>query len=194
MKGPPSLEVLCEGWLVREGGEVVDASSTVALLLTDIGPVLIDTGSRARAPDLAAALSRSGVGPGDVRHVVNTHLHTDHCGCNDMFPDAVFHAHALEDPPAGCRRVAREEQVAGGVRLVPTPGHTRGSVSVFVEADRRYAVCGDALPTKANYESNAPPAVHFDRALALRSMEAVLAWADTVVPGHDRPFDVVRKK
>lgn len=194
MTGAPALKVLCDGWLVREGADVVDASSTVTLVIADIGPVLIDTGSRARAPELSAALSRAGMRPEDIRHVVHTHLHTDHCGCNDMFPDAVFHAHALEDPPAGYRRVTHEEQVARGVRLVPTPGHTRGSISVFVEADRRYAVCGDALPTRANYESHAPPAVHFDRALALRSMDAVLAWADTVVPGHDRPFDVVRKK
>jgi glyoxylase-like metal-dependent hydrolase (beta-lactamase superfamily II) len=188
------VEVLCEGWLVREAGEVAAASSTVTLVGTDAGPVLVDTGSRDRSADLLSAMSRAGVRPGHVRHVVNTHLHMDHCGSNDLFPNAVFHAHALEDPPAGCRRVAGETRLAGGVRLVPTPGHTRGSLSVFVESDRRYAVCGDAIPTRANYESRVPPAKHFDRALAVRSMDMVLAWAETVVPGHDRPFEVVQKK
>lgn len=194
MTGAPALRVLCDGWLVREGGAVVDASSTVTLVTTDIGPILVDTGSRARAGELSAALTRDGVKAGDITHVINTHLHMDHCGCNDMFPHAVFHAHALEDPPVGYRRVVGEERVTKGVRLVPTPGHTRGSISVFVEAERRYAICGDALPTRANYESRSPPAIHFDRALALRSMDTLLAWADAVVPGHDRPFNVLRKK
>lgn len=186
--------MLCEGWLVREGGRVVEASSTVALVETTAGAILVDTGSRDRVSELRSALSRSGVRPEEVRHVVNTHLHMDHCGCNDVFPDAVFHAHALEDPPIGYRRVNGEEVLTDGVRLAPTPGHTRGSVSLYVESDRRYAICGDALPTKGNYESHAPPAVHFDRALALRSMDAILGWADVVVPGHDSPFEVLRKK
>ena len=158
------------------------------------GLVVVDTGAPSSAPALSGALSAHGVRPESVRHVVNTHLHVDHCGCNDLFPEAVFHAHALEDPPAGYRRVTGEVALAEGVRLVPTPGHTRGSISVLVESDRRYAVCGDAVPTKGNYESRTPPAVHFDRALAARSMDMVLGWAQTVVPGHDRPFDVMGKK
>ena len=191
---PPTVKVLCEGWLVRQGGRVVDASSTVTLLGARAGLVVVDTGAPSSAPALSGALSAHGVRPESVRHVVNTHLHVDHCGCNDLFPEAVFHAHALEDPPAGYRRVTGEVALAEGVRLVPTPGHTRGSISVLVESDRRYAVCGDAVPTKGNYESRTPPAVHFDRALAARSMDMVLGWAQTVVPGHDRPFDVMGKK
>jgi glyoxylase-like metal-dependent hydrolase (beta-lactamase superfamily II) len=74
-----------------------------------------------------------------------------------------------------------------------TPGHTSGSISVFVEGDRRYVMCGDAIPTRANYESMLPPAVHMDRKLALMSMDRILSWAEIVVPGHDPPFEVSEK-
>ena len=188
------VRVLCAGSIVRRGEVIACASSTVTLADTDIGPVLVDTGSASRADDLSRALSEAGVRPEDVRHVVSTHLHVDHCGCDDMFPDAVFHAHSLEDPPVGTHKVHGEARLAPGVRLVHTPGHTRGSMSVFVESDRRYAICGDAVPTKANYDSRTPPSVHFDRALAVRSMDMILGWAQTVVPGHDPQFDILGKK
>ncbi len=193
MTGPPTVRILCDGWLVREGGVVTDASSTVTMLETDVGIVLVDTGSRSCADKLWEALSAIGTRKKDVSYVVNTHLHMDHCGANDMFPDAVFYAHGLEDPPIGTRKVSSETRLAHGVRIVPTPGHTRGSVSVFVESDRRYAVCGDAIPTKANYDAHLPPAVHFDRAVALLSMDVILGWARTVVPGHDPAFDILGK-
>lgn len=194
MTGPPAVRVLCDGWLVREGGAVKDASSTVTLVESDAGVIVVDTGSPSCSDGLSRALSGLGVQPRVVRHVVNTHLHVDHCGSNDMFRDAVFYAHRLEDPPVGTRKISAEVELARGVRVVPTPGHTRGSVSVLVESDQRYAICGDAIPTKANYESHAPPAIHFDRALALRSMDMLLAWAQVVVPGHDHPFAVLGKK
>lgn len=194
MTGRPSVQVLCEGWLVREGGVVVDASSTVTLLEADIGRVLVDTGSAAYSDDLLSALSARGLSPEDISHVVNTHLHADHCGSNQLFADAVFYANALEDPPIGTRRTYGDTPLAVGVKLVPTPGHTRGSISVMVESERRFAICGDAVPTRANYESHTPPAIHFDRTLAVRSMEMVLRWAHRVVPGHDAPFEVLAKE
>ena len=53
--------------------------------------------------------------------------------------------------------------------------------------------CGDALPTKSNYESMTPPAIHVYRRLAISSMERVIGLADVVVPGHDSPFETLRK-
>lgn len=190
----PVVRILCEGWLVRAGEVVVDASSTVTMLGTDAGIVIVDTGSRARRDGLSSALSEIGVRPEMVRHVVNTHLHSDHYGANDMFPNAILHAHVSEGPPVGTRTVTGEVGLARGVRLVHTPGHTKGSISVLVESDRRYAICGDAIPTKANYDSHVPPSLHFDRALAVRSMDMLLGWAQTVVPGHDKPFTILAKE
>lgn len=194
MSPVPMVEVFHEGWVVREGGAVVDASSSVTVVRAGPACIVVDTGSRTDLEAVSEAFASRGVRPEGVTHVVNTHMHTDHCGCNHLFADARFFAHSLEDPPLGTVRVDRDVALVPGVRLVHTPGHTQGSMSVLVESDRRYAICGDAVPTRANYESHAPPAVHVDRALALRSMDALLGWAEVVIPGHDRQFTVVGKR
>jgi glyoxylase-like metal-dependent hydrolase (beta-lactamase superfamily II) len=46
------------------------------------GVALIDTGTRDHFPQVKARLDQIGVGPGDVRMLVNTHAHADHIGGN----------------------------------------------------------------------------------------------------------------
>jgi len=139
-------------------------------------------------------LESAGVPPGTVSHLVNTHLHIDHCGCNELFENAKVYAHSLESPPVGVVRVSDRMEILPGVELVPTPGHTRGCLSVFVSAEKRYAICGDAIPTKANYENLVPPAINIDAKLALRSLKAIAWWAEIIIPGHGPPFEVLAKK
>jgi glyoxylase-like metal-dependent hydrolase (beta-lactamase superfamily II) len=57
-------------------------------------------------------------------------------------------------------------------------------------ATRRVVIAGDALPTLGNFQKRVPPAVHYDRALAVASMNKIIEMADMVIPGHDRPFSV----
>lgn len=190
----PAVKVLCEGFLVREGSRVVDASSTVTLVSSPSGDVLVDTGATHRRDELLSALNTSGLSPSSVRVVANTHLHVDHCGNNDLFGRARFYAHRSENPPIGTVRVDDKTTLGSGVSLVLTPGHTRGSATVFVESDLRYAICGDAIPTKANYDSRTPPAVNIDPCLALASLDLISSWADVVIPGHGPPFRTIGKK
>ena len=44
------------------------------------GPVLVETGPASTLPTLLARLEEHGVQPGDVRHVLVTHMHLDHAG------------------------------------------------------------------------------------------------------------------
>jgi len=189
----PVVRVVREGFVVRDGTRIVDASSTVTLLDTPKGRFIVDTGSPRDADGLESALGKMGVPLGSVDFIVNTHLHADHCGGNDLFPRARLMAHEFEGPPLGAVKVVGDMPVSHGVMIRITPGHTSGSISVFVEGDRRYVMCGDAIPTRANYESMLPPAVHMDRKLALMSMDRILSWAEIVVPGHDPPFEVSEK-
>ena len=189
-----SVQLLMPGFLDRKGDVVVDASSNVTLIETSGKRILVDTGSPKDWDKLSSALLSAKVRPESVDHVVNTHLHIDHCGCNDMFEKALMHAHELESPPIATRRIVSRTTLLMGVELVPTPGHTPGSVTVFVQADKRYAICGDAIPTRQNYESHVPPFIAFDKAIALSSMDLIISLADVVIPGHDTPFDVRRKK
>ncbi len=45
---------------------------------------------------LPAQLAKVGYRPEDVTHVINTHLHIDHCGCNHLFPQATVVCHVRE--------------------------------------------------------------------------------------------------
>ncbi|UCE81441.1 MAG: MBL fold metallo-hydrolase [Methanobacteriota archaeon] len=190
----PEVKVLCAGFVVREKERVVDASSTVTLITSGQCMIIVDTGSPGRMGLLRERIKEVPLAAEAVQRVVNTHLHADHCGGNDLFTEAMFLAHALEDAPPKSIKVGGGFRISDGITVLETPGHTLDSITVLVESDRKYAICGDAIPTKANYDSNAPPAIHIDRRMAMESMEKILEWADVVIPGHDNPFEPVRKK
>ncbi len=188
------VQVLVEGHLVRNGAVILEASSTITLVKSGGMKVIVDTGSPSEIPVLLSALEGAGIRPSEIDYVVNTHLHLDHVGGNGLFTNARFYAHQLEFPPIGVFRVSDELTVLPGVELLPTPGHTAGSMSVLARADRRYAICGDAVPTRANYESHVPPMININPLLALKSMEVLGSAADVIVPGHEGPFPVSRKR
>jgi glyoxylase-like metal-dependent hydrolase (beta-lactamase superfamily II) len=189
-----SVRPILDGRLVRSGDEVLDASSTVSLVVSADKRVIVDTGSSADSKLLRESLRAASVRPDEVDIVVNTHLHMDHIGGNSLFPNARFYAHRLESPPLGTIRISDQFELLPGVELVLTPGHTAGSISVLVHAERRYAICGDAIPTRANIENHVPPSININPRLALKSMDYLEASADVIVPGHEGQFEVVRRK
>jgi glyoxylase-like metal-dependent hydrolase (beta-lactamase superfamily II) len=178
---------------VREGDVVIDASSTATLVESEGKLMIVDTGSAEDSDEIDAALKDHGVACSDIDFVVNTHLHRDHSGCNELFVNARVCAHELEAPPLGSLSFSGEMTLLRGVEVVPTPGHTMGSISVFVHSDRRYAICGDAIPTRANYDQMSPPFIACDKRLAMKSLEMIVSWADVIIPGHDGPIDNRRK-
>jgi glyoxylase-like metal-dependent hydrolase (beta-lactamase superfamily II) len=136
----------------------------------DDATVLIDTGvgppPREFLPEpevrLLDELARVGVGPEEVDVVIHTHLHVDHVGWDGSFPNARYVIHeddwaffmseqSLADRPhlrtkvqplANVERVTGEAEVADGVLVFPTPGHTPGHISVRVGST---VVLGDAV-------------------------------------------------
>ena len=118
---------------------------------------------------LDEALATAGVTTGDIRIVVNCHLHIDHCGGNPRFPDTPIFAqqvefdaaHREEDypivglydfPDARYELHGGEADVADGIRIVPTPGHTPGHQSVVVETDAgRVVLAGQAVGGATDY-------------------------------------------
>ncbi|MGH9393452.1 MAG: MBL fold metallo-hydrolase [Terriglobales bacterium] len=61
-----------------------------SVLLTDMHGqhILVDTGFPQHDAILLDGLQRAGVAPADIRGVINTHFHLDHCGGNFLFPQA----------------------------------------------------------------------------------------------------------
>ena len=125
------------------------------------GRVLVDTGMIDSTPELDEAYSPRfdpAKIPRDVALVINTHLHFDHCGGNRLFAGTPTHVQRIERQDArgpdytihewaefdGATYVEHDgaAEIVPGVRVVPTPGHTRGHQSVLVETDDGIVVIG----------------------------------------------------
>jgi N-acyl homoserine lactone hydrolase len=112
----------------------------------------------------ADALAEHDLSPADVRIVINSHLHFDHCGQNAVFKHAPFYIQRSElDRARRAETVTAEwfdfagarfelldgdAEIAEGVRVVATPGHTVGHQSVLVDTpDGDAIMIGDAAYT-----------------------------------------------
>jgi N-acyl homoserine lactone hydrolase len=167
---------------------------------------------RSREQEPLNALKNAGVEPTDVELVLLTHLHWDHAGNCDLFPEArviaqedelryalvpgKFFRKAFLSPLSGWPRppyllpnlevVKGEVEIRPGIRTLPVPGHTPGSQAILVDTDRgRYAIAGDAVFTYENLERDIPPGFHNDVDHSMESMELLRRRADHVLPSHD---------
>lgn len=132
-----------------------------AIRLSD-GLVLVDTGIgagnewidehyRPRGRAVRDALRSAQLDPDALRLVINTHLHFDHAGQNSAFPGVPIVVQQaewdvawdqgytvtewLDFEGAHYERVSGDVEVAPGVSVLHTPGHTPGHQSVTVRTD-----------------------------------------------------------
>lgn len=204
------------------GGQGGDTPMPVAyhvfLLRGPDGLVAIDTGADAARcarygkQDIrgaGAALAALGSDPIEVQKVIQTHLHWDHAGQFDMYPNAIFHLQARElayvngplmrhaalragyepgDIAAatallhGGRMVLHEGQVqlADGISLHHVGGHTDGLQVVRVRTRRGWmCLATDAAAHRANLERRIPFPVLVRVDDALAAFETVLSLADS---------------
>jgi glyoxylase-like metal-dependent hydrolase (beta-lactamase superfamily II) len=95
-------------------------------------------------------------------------------------------------------RVDGEAEVARGVRVLPTPGHTRGHQSVLVDGGdgQRALFLGDVVPTAVHVRLpfimayDLEPAVTLDSKRALFARAIAAGWL--LCFGHDPEVDAVR--
>lgn len=212
------LDILAIGSLVRdENGELLQAHSTSTLIRAGERLIVVDTSSRYMRPAIKTSFKQLGVFMKDVDTVILTHHHGDHVSNYDLFPNAKVLMHSCEgaecdatkEEDDATKRIDKSqeldpfkvaimvdsvrEEIAEGVELVYTPGHTWNSMSVFVKgSDRNYIIAGDAIPTEDNFRRNLPPRLNVCKDVALKSMKEIKSFADVIVPGHGLPF-VARK-
>lgn len=185
------LDILAVGDLQRDGdGNILKADSTSVLIRTPEHTIVVDPSTRYMRPFLKTSFRQIGVFAKDVDIVVLTHTHSDHIENLDMFPRAKVYVHSGSDKGIpGAEEVDDDVfELCKGVRLVHTPGHCPEEMSVFVDADRHYAVAGDAIPLEDNFFRNIPPRLNTDRDLALQSIKRIRDYADVIIPGHGFPF------
>lgn len=217
----PSLVFLVEG----EQTVLVDTAFGPLDVMDELHP-----GFDCRRGDdqtLEAVLANEGYAPDDVDAVVLSHLDWDHCYNLELFDTATTdiyvgrreleyavapyptHAYRYDakslgrEPPwltVDLTPLEGEQEVAPGVTVFPTPGHTVGHCSVAVETGAETTggdgptgettvVAVDAIATFENLEGtrNAP----FRRGLAMdelawwESAREVRERADVVLPGHE---------
>lgn len=183
--------------------------------------------SKPRKPEqqMVAQLAKAGVKLEEIDMVVLTHLHWDHCGDINKFPNAEFIVSKVElrfalDPPPplyvayealqlGMKPLfldvierirtveMAEKAIVEGVRVIPLPGHTPGSIGVVVDTEKGpYVIAGDAVMKYGNLEG-APgerqpyllSGVYTDMIAMWESYELIdnIVGGDysKVIPGHD---------
>jgi N-acyl homoserine lactone hydrolase len=174
------------------------------LLLFDtgfgFGNAELDAHYQIQARRVDEALAAAGIDTVAIDAVVNCHLHVDHAGQNARFPGIPILvqtaewdvAHTTEHtilewidaPGLDYRIIDGDHEVAPGVRIISTPGHTLGHQSLTVTTDRGLVIlAGQAVysvgewmgdPTAREGRSRAPDPAAYDRSIArLRGLDPV---------------------
>lgn len=161
--------------------------------------------------NVLAGLAGIGLAPDDIDVVVNSHLHTDHCGCNIFFPNATFVIHALEVEAARNASgdmsgyIGEDWQMAhpmdlvdgerdlmgdGRIVLIHTPGHTPGSIAALVGLDNsgQMLLAGDTVSLKETLERDIVPRNTWSKEALTRTfaeVRRIQARGATVIASHD---------
>ncbi len=163
--------------------------------------------------DLTARLQAVDVDPGSVTHIVNSHLHFDHCGGNCQLPNATVVVQRIEVDAArdgGSERgyvdddfdtgqtvalIDGEHDLFGDGSVVcfPTYGHTPGHQSLRVRTEQGgdFVLCGDACYLKESLDTMTLPGVIADPEATLRSFQLFRELQQegfTMMYGHDLDF------
>ena len=164
--------------------------------------------------DIASQLARLDIAPSDIRCVVNSHLHYDHCGGNAHFPKATLVVHAKEwraahrdntqaagiynprdfDHMTMVREVDGELDLFGdgSVVVFPTPGHTPGHQSLRLKlASGTVVLAADCCYLKQTLDTSHLPRFAYNREQMLESLDLLRNLQSDgarIFFGHDPEF------
>ena len=157
------------------------------------GVVLVDTCTPGSSEAIGEALARVGAAWSDVTDIVLTHSHFDHTGglseSAELASGATVWAgaeDAPEIPTIGGRAVRSlaEGDLVGELRVLHTPGHTPGHVSLLHEASSLLLI-GDLVGSMDGALSFGPSAFTADSALSRQSLRRMVdLQTDRVLFSH----------
>lgn len=159
---------------------------------------------------LAKALERRELALDSIDYVVVSHWHHDHCANTGMFSGGelvvgkgelsfgreVYGEEDVKSKLTNYSAVTEVEDVyelCAGVKVLHTPGHTPGSISVLIdEGDQKTAVMGDSIMIRSEWFSdNAFSHWYAEEQLdGLKKTKAMIKAYHpfSIIPGHDRRF------
>jgi N-acyl homoserine lactone hydrolase len=135
------------------------------------GNVELDEVYRPVTRPILDALREVGITSADVTAVVNCHLHADHAGQNGALGGVPIHVQSAEwelahttdhtilewidAPEATYLLVDGDHEITPQIRLVATPGHTRGHQSLVLDTDQGPVVlAGQACYTVGEWDGD----------------------------------------
>jgi N-acyl homoserine lactone hydrolase len=168
-------------------------------------------------------LARWGLTPENIDIVIHTHLHNDHCENDEKCVNAVFYVHEKEldrihsphpldfrymedyiteiDQRGQIRKLSGDAEIVPGVRVMHTPAHTEGGLSVVVDTEGGKAVITGFCLLKENFEPPMkiramemeviPPGTHVNVYEAYDIMLKVRDMADILIPLHEPAYSSV---
>ncbi len=208
-----TVEVCGYVWLIRGEGRIVVVDAGMGdeqpQEIQKCGSATIFPGE-----DTASLLKREGIDPGEVDCLVLSHLHRDHIRNVPLFtsaqivisaagwesiarpahpamiPDPIFPQSVFSYLERECwgRIVLAnpEQQIAPGIEVFYTGGHTPCSQATVVETTAGRAVlCGDVVFLYGNIEENIPVAYCTNLLECYQAMDRIRETADIVLPNHD---------
>jgi N-acyl homoserine lactone hydrolase len=155
---------------------------------------------------LSERLAQIGFAPSSVTHVINTHLHWDHTGGNELFPgvpiivqrghyesarnNPLFPSENWDRPELIYQLIDGEMELFPGVEIILTPGHVPFHQSILVRLPKcgPILICADAIPLQVNIDQGAwksqmdPEAA---RTSAIKLLERAERENATLIFGHD---------
>lgn len=161
--------------------------------------IIIDTGDRCDRQEISNILSKI-VDFEKVEIVILTHMHYDHTGNLDLFPNAKFYAskEAIDDLKKNPYGAVLNEQIVSileniqfeelpqelfGLKIIPTPGHTRGSVCLYLEKEM-ILFSGDTI-----FDNGYKGRIDLPTSAPNELQKSIIKLLDykfkTLCPGHD---------
>lgn len=151
------------------------------------------------------ALAKMELQPEDIDIIIHTHLHNDHCENDYKCPNAKVYVQKAEfeffqNPhPIDHRyypdvldeneviKIEGDQEIADGIQVFLSPGHTVGGQSVGIRTKEGLAVITGFCANEKNFPEKGPaiaPGVHIDVMEAYDTAQKIREKADILIPLH----------
>jgi len=201
----------------KDMSEMLEIPVPVFLITHPKGNVLFDTGTFVpkikKGQDIVSQLDKLGYSVDDIDIVINSHLHLDHAGNNECFPNAKFiiqkdelraaywpeifqkstYFRADFDHPLDYFQIDGEYDVFddGIIKCIPSPGHTQGHQSLLLTLKNsgRILLPADAVYTRENMDLPVLPGIVWDPTLTMNNIMKMRDMEEKgvkIIFGHDK--------